>query len=108
MSRKFDLNNAIRKIPDYPKKGILFFDITSILTDPEAFRFCIDRMVEIYKDHDITAVAGIESRGFIFAAPFADRMGIPLILVRKAGKTSRGNVASGLHPRIWQSGCGNS
>ena len=86
MSQDFNLDAAVRKIPDYPKKGILFFDITSILTDPAAFRHCIDRMVEIYSGRGISAVAGIESRGFLFAAPFADRMGIPLILVRKAGK----------------------
>jgi len=86
MSAEFDLDQAIRKIPNYPKEGILFFDITSILTDPKAFRYCVDRMVELYKDTEVAAVAGIESRGFIFAAPLADRLGIPLILVRKAGK----------------------
>lgn len=86
MKPQFDLDQAIRKIPDYPKKGILFFDITSILTNPEAFRYCVERMVEIYRNTDVAAVAGIESRGFIFAAPLADRLGIPLILVRKAGK----------------------
>ena len=86
MSKIFDLDTAIRKIPDYPSEGFLFYDITSILTNPDAFVYCIDRMVEIYKDSPITAVAGIESRGFIFAAPLAARLGIPLILVRKAGK----------------------
>ena len=86
MSADFDLDKAIRKIPNYPKEGILFFDITSILTDPAAFRYCVDRMVELYKDTEVAAVAGIESRGFIFAAPLAERLGIPLILVRKAGK----------------------
>ncbi|MCG8452056.1 MAG: adenine phosphoribosyltransferase [Spirochaetales bacterium] len=86
MAQDFNLDDAIRKVPNYPKEGILFFDITSILTNPEAFRHCIDRMVDIYKDQNIGAVAGIESRGFIFAAPLADRLGIPLILVRKAGK----------------------
>ena len=86
MSLIYDIDKAIRKVPNYPKEGILFFDITSILTNPEAFHFCIGRMVEIYKDTEVAAVAGIESRGFIFAAPLADRLGIPLILVRKAGK----------------------
>ena len=86
MSQTFDLDKAIRKIPDYPKKGILFFDITSILTNPPAFRYCIDRMVEAYKNKGITAVAGIESRGFLFAAAYAERESVPLILVRKAGK----------------------
>ena len=64
------LDKAIRRVPDFPKEGILFYDITSILVNPEAFRFCIDKMVEIYKDKKIDAVAGIESRGFLFASPF--------------------------------------
>lgn len=80
------LDKAIRRVPDFPKEGILFYDITSILVNPEAFRFCIDKMVEIYKDKKIDAVAGIESRGFLFASPFAERLGIPLILIRKKGK----------------------
>ena len=86
MKSEFDLDKVIRKIPNYPKGGILFFDITSILTNPQAFSYCVDRMVEIYEDSKVAAVAGIESRGFIFSAPLADRLGIPLILVRKAGK----------------------
>jgi adenine phosphoribosyltransferase len=86
MDRQFDLDAAIRKVPDFPKKGILFYDITSILAEPRAFRFCIDRMLELYAQERIDAVAAIESRGFVFAAPFADRLGIPLILIRKKGK----------------------
>lgn len=82
----FDLDNTIRKVPDFPKPGILFYDITSVIGDPKALTYCIEKMVELYKDKSIDAVAGVESRGFIFAAPFAERMGIPLILVRKAGK----------------------
>jgi adenine phosphoribosyltransferase len=73
-------------VSDFPKKGILFYDITSIMTAPRAFNYCIDRMVEIYADEKIDTVAAIEARGFIFASPFAYRMGIPLILVRKKGK----------------------
>ncbi len=80
------LDKAIRRVPDFPKPGILFYDITGVLVNPEAFKFCIDRMCEIYKDKKIDAVAGIESRGFIFAAPFAERLGIPQILIRKKGK----------------------
>jgi adenine phosphoribosyltransferase len=86
MARLFNLDDAIRKVPDFPKKGILFYDITSVLTDPEAFRFCLDSMVKLYKGERIDAVAAIESRGFLFAAPFCDRLGLPLILVRKKGK----------------------
>lgn len=84
------LDKAIRRIPDFPKPGILFYDITGIFTQPDVFKFCIDRMVEIYKDKKIDAVAGIESRGFLFSAPFAERMGIPLVVIRKRktpGKT---------------------
>lgn len=86
MADVVDLDKAIRKIPDFPKPGILFYDITSILADPKAFSYCIDRMVDMYKGQDITAVACIEARGFLFAAPFAYKMGIPLILARKKGK----------------------
>jgi len=86
MPLNYDLDKAIRKVPDYPKKGIVFFDITSILTNPDAFSYCIGKMVEIYRDKKIDAVAGIESRGFIFASPLAAELNIPLILVRKAGK----------------------
>lgn len=82
----FDLDAAIRKVPDFPKPGILFYDITSIFTNTQAFKFCIDKMVEIYKDKKIDAVAAVESRGFLFAAPFAQRLGIPMILIRKKGK----------------------
>ena len=80
------LDRALRRVPDFPKPGILFYDITGILVNPQAFQFCIKTMTDIYRDKKIDAVAGVESRGFIFAAPFADRMGVPLILVRKKGK----------------------
>ena len=80
------LDGAIRRVPDFPKPGILFYDITGIFVNPQAFSFCIDSMVNIYRDKHIDAIAGVESRGFLFAAPFALRMGIPLVLVRKKGK----------------------
>jgi adenine phosphoribosyltransferase len=86
MAEGFNLDDAIRKVPDFPKKGILFYDITSVLTNPDALRFCVDSMVKIYKTERLDAVAAIESRGFLFAAPFCDRMGLPLVLVRKKGK----------------------
>jgi adenine phosphoribosyltransferase len=86
MTNNLNLDDYIRKVPDFPKKGILYYDITSILTQPAAFSYCIDRMVEIYKDKQIDAIAAIEARGFLFAAPFACRMQIPLILIRKKGK----------------------
>jgi adenine phosphoribosyltransferase len=81
-----NLDEYIRKIPDFPKKGILFYDITSILTAPEAFSYCVEAMVDLYERKNIDAVAAIEARGFVFAAPFAIRMGIPLLLIRKKGK----------------------
>ena len=80
------IDNAVKRIPDFPKKGILFYDITGILVNPGVFGYCLDKMTERYKNEKIEAVAAIEARGFIFAAPFADRMKIPLILVRKKGK----------------------
>jgi len=84
--QEYDLDGAIRKVPDFPKKGILFYDITGILQTPEAYSYVIDKMVNLYKDKNLKAVAAIESRGFLFASPFAIRMGLPLILIRKKGK----------------------
>jgi adenine phosphoribosyltransferase len=81
-----NLDDYIRKVPDFPKKGILFYDITSILAAPEAFSYCVEAMVDLYSGKNIDAVAAIEARGFLFAAPFAVRMGIPLVLIRKKGK----------------------
>ena len=86
MAVDFNLDNYIRKVHDFPKKGILFYDITSILASPRAFQFCIESMVDIYSDKNIDAVAAIEARGFLFASPFAVRMGIPLVPIRKKGK----------------------
>jgi adenine phosphoribosyltransferase len=86
MSTNFNLDNAIRKIPDFPKPGILFYDITSILTNTQAFSFCIEKALDIFSDAKIDAIAAIESRGFLFAAPIALRRGVPLILIRKKGK----------------------
>jgi len=86
MKEEYNLDEAIRKVPDFPKPGILFYDITGILQTPRAFKYCIDSMVEKYGDSRIDAVAAVEARGFLFAAPLAERLGIPQILVRKAGK----------------------
>lgn len=81
-----ELDKIIRKVPDFPKAGILFYDITGVLMNPRAFSYCIDRMVELYADMEIDAVAAIEARGFLFAAPYAERVGKPLVLIRKKGK----------------------
>ncbi|MBQ0003553.1 MAG: adenine phosphoribosyltransferase [Treponema sp.] len=80
------LDGAIRRVHDFPKPGILFYDITSLFVKPEAFKYVIDRMVEIYKDSGIDAIAGVDSRGFLFAAPLAEKLGLPLVLIRKKGK----------------------
>ncbi len=80
------IEKAIRKVPDFPKPGVLFYDITGILVNPKAFSYCIDCMEQEYGAAEVDAVAAIESRGFIFAAPFAIRRGLPLILLRKKGK----------------------
>ena len=80
------IENAIRKVPGFPKPGVLFYDITGILVNPKAFAYCIDKMAELYAGTALDAVAAIESRGFIFAAPFALRRGLPMILLRKKGK----------------------
>jgi len=86
METPYNLDTAIRKVPGFPRPGVLFYDITGILIDPIAFAYCIDQMVMRYMDDEIEAVVAIESRGFLFAAPFALRRGIPLILARKKGK----------------------
>ena len=83
---EFDLDKAVRKIPDFPKKGILFYDITSIITNPKAFRYIVKKMIDTYKDKKISRIICIESRGFIFGAPLAYELDIPLILARKKGK----------------------
>ena len=76
----------IRDVPDFPKKGIVFKDITPALADPAVFREVIDAFVARWKDERIDKVVGIESRGFIFAAPLAYALGAGLTIVRKPGK----------------------
>jgi len=81
-----DLAKYIRDIPDFPKPGILFKDITPLLAEPEAFRQAIERMHEHYRGRQIDAVAAAETRGFLFAAPLALLVQRPLIPLRKPGK----------------------
>ena len=85
MSSK-DIENAIRDIPDFPKKGIIFKDITPVLSDIDLLRKSIDMMVEPYMEQKIDVVVGIESRGFIFGTPIADKLDASFVLVRKPGK----------------------
>jgi len=86
MDIKEILNNSIRTIPDFPKKGIMFKDITTLLNNAEAFKSLIDFLKERYKHRQIDFVAGIESRGFIFGSALAYALGIGFVPVRKKGK----------------------
>jgi len=80
------LEEKIRDVPDFPIKGVLFKDITTLLQDPEAYKYSIDMMVERYRGQRIDVVVGMESRGFIFAAPLAYLLNAGLVPVRKLGK----------------------
>jgi adenine phosphoribosyltransferase len=86
MGENYNLDSAIRKVGGFPKEGIVFYDITSILSNPQAFSYCIQEMVNRYKSYELNGIVAIEARGFLFAAPVAERLGIPLILARKKGK----------------------
>ena len=81
-----DLTSFIRDIPDFPKPGILFKDITPLLANPAAFDAAIGQMADYYRDKHVHTVVGIESRGFIFGAPLAIRLGASFVPVRKPGK----------------------
>jgi adenine phosphoribosyltransferase len=81
-----DLKSRIRSVPDFPKAGILFYDITTLLQEPIGFRLAIDAVALPFKGKGIDVVVGIESRGFIFGAAVADRIDAGFIPVRKPGK----------------------
>ncbi len=81
-----DLKKYIRSIQDYPKKGILFRDITTLIKDKDAFKNCIDQMSEILNKVDYDKIAAVESRGFIFASPLSYNLTKPNILMRKQNK----------------------
>ncbi len=80
------LLRSIRDIPDFPKPGIVFKDITTLLNDKKAFTMLMEHLEDRYKSYDLDFVAGIESRGFIFGAALATRLGIGFVPVRKKGK----------------------
>ncbi len=80
------LRGTIREIPDFPKPGILFYDITTVLKDAAAYKEAIDLMLEPYRDERVDIVVGMESRGFIFSAPMAYQLGTGFVPVRKLGK----------------------
>ncbi|MBN2796680.1 MAG: adenine phosphoribosyltransferase [Clostridia bacterium] len=81
-----DLKSKIRTVEDFPKEGISFKDITTLLQDPEAFKYTIDALVELADQYDYDVIIGPEARGFIFSAPMAFSAQKPLVLVRKPGK----------------------
>ena len=80
------LTSKIRQVPDFPKPGILFYDITTLLADPQGFRDTIDALTTPFAGQGIDRVVGIESRGFILAAAVADRLGAGFVPIRKPGK----------------------
>ena len=94
MTTQLDLiKSSIKSIPNYPKEGIIFRDITTLLEVPSAFKATIDLIVEQYRDKGITKVLGTESRGFIFGAPVALALGLPFELVRKPKKLPRETIS---------------
>lgn len=76
----------LRCIPDFPKKGINFRDVTTLYKNPECMKIMVDEMYELYKDKGITKIVGIESRGFVMAAALATKLGTGVVLARKPGK----------------------
>ncbi len=81
-----DLEQYIGVIPDFPKKGISFKDISPLLRDPEAFRYCVGELKKLAEEFQPTVIVGAESRGFLFGAALAYEMGIGFVMARKAGK----------------------
>ena len=84
--QKAFLLSSIRDVPDFPKPGIIFKDITTLLNNKEAFTLLLDHLEDRYRSYNLDFVAGIESRGFIFGAALASRLGIGFVPVRKKGK----------------------
>ncbi len=81
-----DLNRWIREVPDYPKPGVLFRDITPLLAHPPAFRYAVDTLIEEVREFEAEAIGVIDARGFLFGAPIAYALGVPLVPFRKADK----------------------
>lgn len=86
MIKKIDLQNSIRNIPDFPKPGILFRDITTLLQDKQAFKHAVDTLTEKFKHKKIDVVVAVEARGFILGGAIAHKLGVGFIPVRKKGK----------------------
>ena len=86
MTLEENLKSVIRDVPDFPKPGILFKDISTIMLDAELSKEVLAHLKDLYQSESIDAVAGIESRGFLFGYPLAMELGVPFILIRKKGK----------------------
>lgn len=84
-----ELERLVMNVPDFPKPGIMFKDLTPIFLNPQAFRGLIDHLAERYRGQALDAVVAIESRGFVIGAPLAMALGVGLVLVRKPGKLPR-------------------
>ncbi|MFK5154562.1 adenine phosphoribosyltransferase [Glaesserella parasuis] len=94
MNQQLELiKSSIKSIPDYPKAGIIFRDITSLLEVPAAFQASVGAIVAEFRDKGITKIVGTESRGFIFGAPVALALGVPFVLVRKPKKLPRSVIS---------------
>ncbi|MGQ8366856.1 adenine phosphoribosyltransferase [Glaciecola sp. 1036] len=87
------IKNAVKTIPDYPKQGIMFRDVTSVLQDHTAFKACIDMLTEQYRDFGFSKIVGTEARGFLFGAPLALNLGIGFVPVRKPNKLPRAVIS---------------
>ncbi len=80
------LKSLIREVPDFPKKGILFYDVTTLIKDPKGLSLAVKKTADLYRDKGITKVVGIESRGFIIGAAVAHELGAGFVTARKPGK----------------------
>ncbi len=88
------LKDYVTEVPDFPTKGILFYDITTILNDPEGLRLAIDEMIACMEGVEFDAIAAVESRGFLFGMPIAYALGKPFIPIRKPGKLPRETIST--------------
>ena len=93
-----DVKAAIRRVPDFPKPGVLFYDITTILQDPKHFKKIVDELVHRYGPMNISKILSMESRGFIFAAPLAASIGAGLVPLRNNTHSRAKNPASNVLP----------
>ena len=89
---KKNMEDYIISIPDFPEKGIIFRDVTSVLQDEEGFKLAVDSLQKLLEGVDVDVIAAAESRGFIFGAPIAYNLHKPLVLIRKKGKLPRETI----------------